>query len=86
MLKYLNKKNKKAQSAIEYLMLLAAVVAIVLIGFKTYLPRILVTGNIYFNRVGVGIMGEPPRCGDKVCRPPPFEDCERCPADCGSCP
>lgn len=89
--------NDKGQSAIEYMMLLAAVVAIVLAGFKDYLPRFYEASNVYFNRVGVGIYGDPPRCGDGCCGavrffgnasetcPKDKENCAKCPIDCGEC-
>ena len=75
-------KNRRAQTAIEYLLLLMAVVAIVLIGFKLYMPRIQETSNIYYNRAASGIVGKPPSCGDGDCSF--FEDLygNRCPADC----
>ena len=60
-------KEKKAQSAIEYMLLLTTVVAIVLIGFKTYIPGFEETANIYYNRVVPGILGNAPKCGDGVC-------------------
>ena len=78
-------KRKEAQTTVEYLLLLTTVVTIVLVGIRVYLPRFQETSNIYFNRVAVGIMGNPPRCGDGECRPEPFESCEKCPTDCGSC-
>lgn len=78
-------KRRRAQTAVEYLLLLMTVAAIVLVGFKTYLPRIQDTANVYYNRAAPGILGTPPRCGDGVCRPLPFESCEKCPADCGFC-
>ena len=78
-------KEEKAQTAIEYMLLLAAVVAIVLVGFNRYLPRFHETSNIYFNRVAAGVYGKPPRCGDGICTSPTFENCEKCPTDCGSC-
>jgi len=80
--------QKKAQTAIEYMLLLGVIVAIVLIGFKTYLPRTQDAANIYFNRVSVGILGEPNPCGDGLCCAP-FETPEKCPVDCpgpGGCP
>jgi len=78
-------KEKTAQTAIEYLLLLTTVAAIVLVGFGTYLPRFQETTNIYFNRVARGVLGEPPHCGDSNCQRQWFEDCERCPSDCGNC-
>ena len=78
-------REKKAQTAIEYLLLLMTVVTIVLVGFRTYLPRVRDASNVYYNRVVPGIMGTPSRCGDGSCAGNPYEDCERCPVDCGSC-
>jgi len=75
--------NTKAQTAIEYMLLLAAVVTIVLIGFRSYLPSFQTASNYYLNQVGIGILGEPPRCGDGICAG--IENCENCPPDCGSC-
>jgi len=69
------------------MLLLAAVVGIVLVGFKIYLPSINESTNVYFNRVAVGIYGEPNRCGDGVCNAP-FETGINCCVDCplgGSC-
>jgi hypothetical protein len=64
---FLTLRKKSAQTAVEYMLLLAAVVAIVLIGFKYYLPEFTQTSNMYFNRVAEGIMGEPPLCGNGCC-------------------
>ena len=77
-------KEKKAQTAVEYLLLLTTVVAIVLIGFKFYLPGFREAADVYYNRVVPGILGEPPDCGDGTCVAP-FENCEKCPTDCGAC-
>ena len=74
-------KTKVAQVTIEYLLLLAAVVAIVIIAFGTHLNDSQVSSELYFNNVSVGIMGEPPRCGDGHCDGR-FEDFLRCPVDC----
>ncbi|MBN1870118.1 MAG: hypothetical protein JW847_06060 [Candidatus Omnitrophica bacterium] len=76
-------RNKKGQTAIEYLLLLMTVAAIVLVGFKTYMPRIQETANIYYNRAAPAILGDAPRCGDGICSA--FEGCEKCPPDCGIC-
>jgi len=76
-------KEKKAQTAVEYMLLLAAVVAIVLVGFKVYLPSINESTNVYFNRAAVGIYGEPNRCGDGVVGF--FETVENCCIDFGAC-
>ena len=78
-------KNRRAQTAIEYLLLLMSVAAITLVGFRTYLNRVNETANLYYNRAVPGIVGPPNRCGDGVCRPEPFENCAKCPVDCGVC-
>jgi len=75
--------NTKAQTAVEYMLLLAAVVSIVLVGFKNFLPSFHATSNYYFNQVAIGVLGEPSRCGDGTCSE--FEDCEKCPSDCPVC-
>ena len=84
MRKYFSGKNKKGQTAIEYMLLLAAVVSIVLVGFKTYFPSLQLTSSYYFNQVGIGVLGNASRCGDGECADK-FEDCARCPSDCGAC-
>lgn len=76
------------QTAVEYMLLLGVVVAIVLVAFKVYLPRAKNSANIYFNRTSLRIMGDPNPCGDGCCDMP-FEDVDKCPVDClsgGSCP
>jgi len=47
------------QTAIEYMLLLSAVVVVVLVAMRTILPNTVAYSNIYFNRVAYGIMGEP---------------------------
>jgi len=74
--------NTKAQTAVEYMLLLAAVVSIVLVGFKSYLPTFQLTSNYYFNQVGIGVFDTPNKCGDGVCAGPPIETPEKCPVDC----
>jgi len=54
----------KGQTAVEYLLLLSAVVVIVLIGFHTYLPRVRIAAEGYLNTVSIGVMGAPSLCGD----------------------
>ncbi len=71
----INSKEQKGQTAVEYMLLLAAVVAIVLVGFRNYLPRFHSTSNTYFNQVGIGILGMENRCGDGVCRGTPSPNC-----------
>ena len=73
--------SRKGQTAIEYMILLGVVVALVLIAFKTQLPRMEESANIYFNRAMLGIIGKPNPCGDGLCCSP-FEDFARCPPDC----
>jgi Flp pilus assembly pilin Flp len=58
------KGNDQAQTAIEYILLLAVVVAIVLVAFKADLPRIFNAANVYQNRVFEGVAGPSPRCGN----------------------
>jgi len=74
--------NTKAQTAVEYMLLLGAVVSIVLIGFKSYFPTFQLTSNYYFNQVGIGVLGEPNKCGDKICSPAENRNRENCPIDC----
>lgn len=82
---FLLNKNKNAQTAIEYMLLLGVVVALVLIGFKVSLPQTRASANIFFNRAAIGIMGKPNPCGDCLCDPD-FEDFEKCPVDCSGDP
>lgn len=74
-------KGRKAQTAVEYMLLLGVVVALVLIAFKVSLPTMRVSANTYFNRAVVGIMGNPNPCGDGICNPD-FENYDKCPVDC----
>ena len=74
-------KSLKAQTAIEYMLLLGVVVATVLIGLKVYLPQTKQSANLYFNRTAVGILGTPNPCGDGYCCEP-FEDISKCQPDC----
>lgn len=50
-------KNNDAQAAIEYMLLLAIVVAITLIGFTRYFDRVHDGSDIFFNGASIGIMG-----------------------------
>ena len=50
------------QQALEYVLLLAIVVAIVLFGFKKHVPATRDSAELYYNKVAVGILGEPPAC------------------------
>lgn len=73
--------NRRAQTAIEYMLLVGVVVALVLVAFKVYLPGTRISANTYFNRAFIGIVGEPNPCGDGYCCGF-FEDLEGCPPDC----
>lgn len=73
--------NRNGQTAIEYMLLFGTVVAVVLIGFKTYVPQMREAANIYFDRAAVGIMGVPAPCGDGSCDGP-GENGSNCPTDC----
>src|SRR3989338_11047310 len=80
---------RRGQTASEDMIRLGVVGALVMIAFKTQLPRTRVSANGYFNRATLGIIGDPNPCGDGFCCPP-FEDLDRCPPDCDtivrSCP
>ena len=72
--------KRDGQTAIEYMLLFGTVVAVVLIGFRTYVPQMQDAANLYFNRASVGVLGEPNPCGDGVCGA--GETSENCPVDC----
>lgn len=50
-------KNNRAQSAVEYLLLLAVVAAVVMISFRILLPKTQNTTDGYFNTVSRAIVG-----------------------------
>src|SRR3989338_8892794 len=60
MIAYRERGPKKAQAAIEYLLLFAIVAMIVFIGFRYTLPRSGEIANAYFQKTSQGIMGEAP--------------------------
>lgn len=72
--------NKYGQTAVEYLILLATVMAVVLMAMNKDILDMQETGNIYVDRVTEGLIGPPPKCGDCVCGE--FETAEKCPIDC----
>ena len=74
--------KRTAQTAVEYLLLLAVVVGIVLVGFKTFVPRTRDAGQRFFNRTTISIVGAPNRCGDRTCDGAPYEDGNSCCMDC----
>lgn len=57
-------KRPEAQTAIEYLLLFAIVAVVVFVAFRTLLPRGHEIAGNYYNKVAVGIMGEPPPSPD----------------------
>ena len=63
MINNLKSKSKKAQTAIEYLLLLAVTAIIVFISFKTLLPKSGEISQAYFNKTAAGIMGDAPGGG-----------------------
>ncbi len=66
-----SKLSNQAQTAIEYLLLLSVVAAIVLIAFNgNYLGRVFNAANLYFDRTAVGIYGNVSTLGDGKCEPP----------------
>ena len=82
-----NKVSNSGQTAIEYMLLLMVVVTLVLIGFPKYLPQTQEAANTYFNRVSLGVVGDPSPCGDGVCSffEDPIKCCLDCPEPTGSC-
>ena len=77
--------RSSGQIAIEYMLLLGLVAAIVLVGLQKYVMRTREASNIYFNKVVIGLDGPRPRfCGDGLCTMPP-EDPKVCCTDCGGC-
>ena len=70
-----------AQTAVEYLLLLMVVVAIVLVAFRSSIPRARGAAGLFFNRATVGIIGKPNRCGDGLCDNR-FEGANKCCVDC----
>lgn len=51
---------QKAQTALEFVLLLAIVAAITLVGFKAFLPKSRGASEKYFNIVGNAITGPSP--------------------------
>lgn len=54
--------RQNAQTAIEYMLLLAVVTAIVLVGFKHYVPKSRSATEEFYNKAAIGILGDPPVC------------------------
>ena len=57
--KYFKLHRKTSQTAVEYLLLLAVVVAVVLVGFRNFLPDSQRASERYYNEVTDGLMGDP---------------------------
>lgn len=57
------KRARRAQSAVEYLLLLGLAVVIALVGFKEFLPKAGRYSEIYYNRAANAIYDDPPICG-----------------------
>ena len=55
-----SRDRRKGQTAIEYMLLLTAVVSVVLIGFKYLFPKTTVSTELFYNRAATAIMGNPP--------------------------
>ena len=51
--------KRKAQTTIEYLLLVSIVAIVVLIAFKYQLPRVNTMAVNFYNKIAAGIMGEP---------------------------
>lgn len=83
-MRYPMKKRNFGQTATEYMLVLAGVAAVTLIGFRTYLPKVTDISETYFNRTSAGIAGKPNPCGDHICNMP-METPDNCCFDCGGC-
>ena len=64
----LSSPHKKAQTAVEYMLLLGVVTAIALLGFKEFLPRVNRASEVYYNHAANAILGPPPLNGVEVFR------------------
>ena len=60
MRRFTKRNVKKAQTAIEYLLLLSIVAIVVFTGFRTVLSRSQKASGDYFNKAREGIVGPPP--------------------------
>jgi hypothetical protein len=60
---YLRRKGfgQRAQTALEYVILLGSITVVVLLAFKTFLPKASYEAEQYFNVVVCGIYGPPAR-------------------------
>lgn len=76
---------QKAQSAVEYMLLLTVVAAIVLLSMKTLFPRVNRSGEVFYNKTTYALLGEGHHCGDGVCTESLQENALSCCVDCGGC-
>ena len=54
------RRSRRAQTAIEYMVLLGVMVTVVLVGFKVYLNKARIEAGNFFNAAAVGIMDDAP--------------------------
>ena len=52
--------TRRAQTAVEYLLLLGVTTAIALVGFKVFLPKVTKSSEGYYNKAANVILGPPP--------------------------
>lgn len=76
---------RQAQTAVEYMLLLAVAVTVVLVGFRTFLPKAQDKTGAFYEKAAKGIMGKPPHCGDGKCEEERAENKVTCCVDCGGC-
>jgi hypothetical protein len=50
---------KKAQTAVEYLLLLGVVTAVMLVAFKKFLPKVFTSSDRYYNTAAEAILDRP---------------------------
>ena len=60
MIKSLSPKQKAAQSAVEYLLLLGVMTAVALVGFRVLLPKVNKSSELYYNKAANAILDRPP--------------------------
>lgn len=57
------KNISRAQTAVEYLLLLGVVTAIMMAAFKQFLPQVNRSSEFYYNEAATRILGPPPLNG-----------------------
>lgn len=68
------------QTAVEYMLLFGVVVAIVLVSFKTQLPRVSNAANFFFYNTTQQLHDGSSSCGDGIITQAEIETCS-CPCD-----